>query len=85
MKYKTSVLLTSLSVAALAQVLPAHAETVEQKTVERIDYICQRSVVVPVTYIKTGELPALAVLHADVLNVALPWHDSSQTYVALAE
>ncbi len=85
MKYKTSVLLTSLSVAALAQILPAHAETVEQKTVERIDYICERGVVVPVTYIKTGDLPAFAVLDAEGKMVALQWHESLKKYVALDE
>ncbi len=85
MKYKTSVLLTSLSVAALAQILPAHAETVEQKTVERIDYICERGVVVPVTYIKTGDLPAFAVLDAEGKMVALQWHESLKKYVALEE
>ncbi|WP_312467564.1 MULTISPECIES: lysozyme inhibitor [Brucella] len=80
MKYKTSVLLTSLSVAALAQILPAHAETVE-----RIDYICERGVVVPVTYIKTGDLPAFAVLDSEGKMVALQWHESLKKYVALDE
>jgi hypothetical protein len=85
-RYKASVLVASMSIAALANIVPAHAaETIEHKTVERIDYICERGVVVPVTYIKTGDLPAYAVLDADGKMVALQWHDQLRKYVALDE
>ena len=64
---------------------PAFAQTISRDSVIRTDYICERGVVVPVTYIHAGEEPAFAVLDAEGKMVALQWHDALKKYVAMDE
>src|SRR5690606_20471958 len=55
----------------------------EANAIERVDYICERGVVVPVTYIRKGSAPGFAVLDAEGKMVAMQWHDSLKKYVAV--
>jgi len=64
---------------------PALAQSISRDSVIRTDYICERGVVVPVTYIHAGEEPAFAVLDAEGKMVALQWHDALKKYVAMDE
>lgn len=64
---------------------PALAQTINRDSVIRADYICERGVVVPVTYIHAGEEPAFAVINAEGKMVALQWHDALRKYVAMDE
>lgn len=57
----------------------------EANAIERVDYICERGVVVPVTYIRKGSAPGFAVLDAEGKMVAMQWHDSLKKYVAVDE
>ncbi|AIJ53177.1 conserved hypothetical protein [Brucella abortus bv. 4 str. 292] len=64
----------------------AHAQAdEEQPPIERVDYICERSVVVPVTYIRSNGAPAAAVLEVEGKMVALQWHGDLKKYVAIDE
>ncbi|MFD1198304.1 lysozyme inhibitor [Brucella gallinifaecis] len=71
--------------AALMTTAPALAQTISRDSVLRVDYICERGVVVPLTYIHAGEEPAFAVLDAEGKMVALQWHDALKKYVAMDE
>jgi len=73
-----------ITIAALASG-PALAQTISRDSVIRTDYICERGVVVPVTYIHAGEEPAFAVIDAEGKMVALQWHDALKKYVAMDE
>lgn len=64
---------------------PALAQTINRDSVIRTDYICERGVVVPVTYIHAGEEPAFAVINAEGKMVVLQWHDALKKYVAMDE
>lgn len=64
---------------------PGLAQTISRDSVIRVDYVCERGVVVPVTYIHAGEEPAFAVLDAEGKLVALQWHDALKKYVAMDE
>lgn len=64
---------------------PALAQTINRDSIIRADYICERGVVVPVTYIHAGEEPAFAVINAEGKMVALQWHDALRKYVAMDE
>lgn len=64
---------------------PALAQTISRDSVIRTDYICERGVVVPVTYIHAGEEPAFAVINAEGKMVVLQWHDALKKYVAMDE
>ncbi|TCQ82013.1 hypothetical protein EDF68_101396 [Ochrobactrum sp. BH3] len=64
---------------------PGLAQAISRDSVIRIDYVCERGVVVPVTYIHAGEEPAFAVLDAESKMVALQWHDALKKYVAMDE
>ncbi len=64
---------------------PVLAQTISRDSVIRTDYVCERGVVVPVTYIHAGEEPAFAVLDAEGKMVALQWHDALKKYVAMDE
>lgn len=64
---------------------PVLAQTIGRDSVIRTDYVCERGVVVPVTYIHAGEEPAFAVLDAEGKMVALQWHDALKKYVAMDE
>ncbi|KAB2721884.1 formate transporter [Brucella intermedia] len=67
----------------LASSLSLKAE--EANPIERVDYICERGVVVPVTYIRKGSAPGFAVLDAEGKMIAMQWHESLKKYVALDE
>lgn len=72
--------------AALPSALPSFAQAqTEQSIIERIDYICERGIVIPVTYIRNGEVPSVAVLSAEGKMIALQWHDSLKRYIAIDE
>ncbi|MFS2325793.1 MULTISPECIES: lysozyme inhibitor [Brucella] len=71
--------------AAFLTAGPVLAQTISRDSVFRTDYICERGVVVPVTYIHAGEEPAFAVLDAEGKMVALQWHDALKKYVAMDE
>lgn len=73
------------STIALIMSNPALAQSISRDSVLRTDYICERGVVVPVTYIHAGEEPAFAVLDAEGKMVALQWHDALKKYVAMDE
>ncbi|MCV9906393.1 lysozyme inhibitor [Brucella sp. HL-2] len=64
---------------------PVLAQSISRDSIIRIDYVCERGVVVPVTYIHAGEEPAFAVLDAEGKMVALQWHDALKKYVAMDE
>lgn len=64
---------------------PVLAQTISRDSIIRTDYICERGVVVPVTYIHAGEEPAFAVLDAEGKMVALQWHDALKKYVGMDE
>ncbi|MFQ0815540.1 formate transporter [Brucella anthropi] len=77
-----------LSAAAgltLAAAWPAAAQSPQTNAIERVDYICERGVVVPVTYIRNGDAPGFAVLDAEGKMIALQWHDDIGIYVAIDE
>ncbi|KAB2675032.1 formate transporter [Brucella tritici] len=61
------------------------AQAQDVNPIERVDYICERGVVVPVTYIRNGSAPGFAVLDAEGKMIALQWHDSLKKYVAIDE
>lgn len=73
-----------LALSALAS-SPALAQTISRDSVIRTDYICERGVVVPVTYIHAGEEPAFAVIDVEGKMVALQWHNALRKYVAMDE
>lgn len=77
----SAITLVILSLAAT----PALAQTISRDAVIRTDYICERGVVVPVTYIHAGEKPAIAIINAEGKMVALQWHDALKKYVAMDE
>ncbi len=54
----------------------ASAQAQNLNPIERVDYICERGVVVPVTYIRNGSAPEFAVLDAEGKMIALQWHDN---------
>ncbi|OYR10565.1 lysozyme inhibitor [Brucella grignonensis] len=72
-------------VMAVLMTSPGLAQTINRDSVIRVDYVCERGVVVPVTYIHAGEEPAFAVLDAEGKLVALQWHDALKKYVAMDE
>ena len=61
------------------------AQAQDANPIERVDYICERGVVVPVTYIRKGSAPGFAVLDAEGKMIAMQWHESLKKYVALDE
>ncbi|MBR7650814.1 lysozyme inhibitor [Brucella oryzae] len=63
----------------------ASAQAQNLNPIERVDYICERGVVVPVTYIRNGSAPEFAVLDAEGKMIALQWHDNLKKYVAIDE
>ena len=63
----------------------ASAQGQDVNPIEQVDYICERGVVVPVTYIGNGSGPEFAVLNAEGKMIALQWHDNLKQYVALDE
>ena len=73
-----------LALSALAS-SPALAQTISRDWVIRTDYVCERGVVVPVTYIHAGEEPAFAVIDVEGKMVALQWHNALRKYVAMDE
>ena len=73
-----------LALSALAS-SPALAQTISRDSVIRTDYVCERGVVVPVTYIHAGEEPAFAVIDVEGKMVALQWHNALRKYVAMDE
>jgi len=84
MRHDTQTIVITLTAAFLASE-PTLAQTISRDSVIRTDYICERGVVVPVTYIHAGEEPAFAVLDAEGKMVALQWHDALKKYVAMDE
>jgi len=84
MRSKTQTMVIALT-AAFLMTGPALAQSISRDSVIRTDYICERGVVVPVTYIHAGEQPAIAVLDAEGKMVALQWHDALKKYVAMDE
>lgn len=64
---------------------PGLAQTISRDSVIRTDYICERGVVVPLTYIHAGGQPAFAILDAEGKMVALQWHDALKKYVGMDE
>jgi hypothetical protein len=84
MRSKTQTMFIALTAAFLVTG-PALAQSISRDSVIRTDYICERGVVVPVTYIHAGEEPAFAVLDAEGKMVALQWHDALKKYVAMDE
>ncbi len=71
---------TLLPASALAQSAQSN-----DLSIERVDYICERGVVVPVTYIRSNEAPTVTVLEAEGKMVALRWQDNLKKYVAIDE
>ena len=63
----------------------ASAQAQDVNPIERVDYICERGVVVPVTYINNGSVPGFAVINAEGKMIALQWHDDLKKYVAIDE
>ena len=63
----------------------ASAQAQDVPPIERVDYICERGVVVPVTYIGNGSAPGFAVLNAEGKMIALQWHDDLKKFVAIDE
>lgn len=57
----------------------------EANPIERVDYICERGVVVPVTYIRKDGAPGFAVVDAEGKMIAMQWHDDLKKYVAIDE
>jgi len=84
MRSKTQNMMIAFS-AAFMIATPVLAQTISRDSVFRTDYICERGVVVPVTYIHAGEEPAFAVLDAEGKMVTLQWHDALKKYVAMDE
>jgi len=84
MRRKTQNMIIALTAAFLVTG-PALAQSISRDSVIRTDYICERGVVVPVTYIHAGEEPAFAVLDAEGKMVTLQWHDALKKYVAMDE
>ncbi|WP_273726051.1 lysozyme inhibitor [Brucella gallinifaecis] len=81
---KSQNMVIALSVALMMS-SPVLAQAISRDSVFRQDYICERGVVVPVTYIHAGEEPAFAVLDAEGKMVVLQWHDALKKYVAMDE
>lgn len=88
MAYSTGKFYVLPTIAAgltLASALSASAQNSQTNAIERVDYICERGVVVPVTYIRNGDAPGFAVLDAEGKMIALQWHDNLKKYVAIDE
>lgn len=80
---KTVFMVAAVPALLLASSLSLQAE--EANAIERKDFICERGVVVPVTYIRKGSAPGFAVLDAEGKMIALQWHDDLKKYVAIDE
>lgn len=82
-RYIGTLFVTAGSALVLASSVYAQAQ--EVNPIERVDYICERGIVVPATYIRNGSGPGFAVIDAEGKMIALQWHDNLKKYVAVDE